>query len=416
MPELFPYQQEGVDFLAARPRAYNADDMGLGKTVQACAAAALFSRRTLVVAPASALPNWYREWQVWGNSGSFAAVSYDRLVRRQGEFEGRDWDVVILDEAHYTKTRGAKRTIAALTLARDAQRCWLLSGTPMPNHPGELWAPLRALWPGVPRQLGIERYSEWLDRFCRWTPSIYGPKIWGGKNLEQLKPYLRRLMIRRRLEDVGMQLPPLRVDVHLLPNDGSLDAALAQQELDPASIRAMMRAEELQGEEASLSRLRRLLGSLKAAAVGELVAEELKTRQYRKVVVLAHHHATLDILRRALEPYDVVGFTGKTPAWERQAAIDDFQLGAARVFLGQQTAAGIAINLQAASEIVIVEPAWSPDDNAQAIKRVHRIGSERPVRARIFALAGTLDEDVMQVTARKTRMQVDLGLQPCQET
>jgi SNF2 family DNA or RNA helicase len=81
-----------------------------------------------------------------------------------------------------------------------------------------------------------------------------------------------------------------------------------------------------------------------------------------------------------------------------------------RVFLAQQTSAGEAINLQAASEIVLVEPAWSPDANRQSVKRIHRIGQDNPCRARIFGVAGSIDAAVMGTVAQKVGHQTEVGL------
>jgi SWI/SNF-related matrix-associated actin-dependent regulator of chromatin subfamily A-like protein 1 len=410
---LYPYQLEGARFLAERERGYLADGMGLGKTVQACHATKLVRPKSVcVIAPASTLPNWYREWRTWGHAPAvFGAASYNKLTQQPHLFSGRDWDVVILDEAHYTKTRGAARTVAALTFARAAKRAWLLSATPMPNHPGELWAPIRALWPGVPRRLGVTSYREWLDMFCRWSNTPYGPKVWGSRNGSKLRPYLDRILMRRRLEEIGLQLPPLRVDVHLLEETAELRRALQAFQIDPEQLEGAMAAEE--GEDGSLSRLRRLLGTYKAARIAEILAEELRTEQYRKVVVMCHHRDTMAALSQALDSFGVRGFDGSLPVMKRQEQIDDFTLDpSVRVMIVQQQAGGVGINLQVASEIVLVEPSWSPAENAQAIKRIHRIGSTDPCRARIFAVAGTLDEAVMEVTARKTRMAAELGLEP----
>lgn len=405
MTKLYPFQMTGVGHLMSGRRRYLADVMGLGKTVQACRAAAeLDVRDALVVAPASALENWGREWQLHGpRQARVEFVSYDRLTRKPHQYRGAH-RLVVLDEAHYVKSRGAQRTLAALTVARAAERAFLLSGTPMPNHPGELWAPIRALWPAIPRALGIESYTEWLDRFCRWQHTPYGIKVWGAKNGAVLRPYLQQIMLRRTLATAGLQLPPLRIDVSLLPREPD-DVSLMEE----AELAGLERAMEQAAAADKLSSARRLLGAIKAPRVARIIAEELRTEQYKKVVVLAHHHDTLDLLREALAEFGVVGFTGRDAPAARQVAIDAFTNSPkARVFLGQQTAAGVAVNLQVATEVVLVEPSWSPDDNAQAMKRIHRIGSTLPCRARIFAIVDTLDEAVMQVTARKTRMQFEI--------
>ena len=68
------------------------------------------------------------------------------------------------------------------------------------------------------------------------------------------------------------------------------------------------------------------------------------------------------------------------------------------------------MNMQAAPEIVLVEPDWVPDVNAQFIKRIHRIGQDKPCRARLFTVPGTQDDAVMSGLAKKIAMQVEVGL------
>jgi SNF2 family DNA or RNA helicase len=298
-------------------------------------------------------------------------------------------DLVIVDEAHYCKTPTAQRTIAALGVAQASPRSWLLSGTPMPNHPGELYAPIAALWPGVPRKLGLKNHEEWFDYFCLWSPTKYGKRVYGVKNGAELRPYLNRLMLRRKEQDVALDLPPLRVTLHHLPNNGKLDW--------------------ITGEETATQR--RLLGDYKAPLIAALVAEELEAGAYQKIVLGAYHLDTMAYLREALAKFRPVGFDGSTPLDKRQAAIDAFTNDPGhRIFLVQQTSGGVAINLQAASEIILVEPDWTPDVNAQFIKRIHRIGQDEPCRARLFTVSGTLDDAVMSGLAVKIRMQVELGL------
>lgn len=412
MGSLYPHQPEGIRFLAERERAYLADDMGLGKSIQACVAAArVRSQHTLVIAPASTLPNWRAEWKRWGNDGLFAAVSYADARRLRGA-QGKDWDVVILDEAHYCKNPKAKRTIRALEIAQEATHAWLLSGTPMPNHPGELFAPIQALWPEVLAAVGASTYRQWIDKFCQYKMvqySAYGPpqpKFYGHKNLDLLRPHMADIMLRRRLTD--QDLPPIRVDLHRLTPDAGFNNALAQAGMDSDRLRSAINAAETNDE---TSRLRRLLGEYKAPRIAEQIDRELTDRAYRKIVVLAYHHAVLDRFEEMLAHHNPVGFRGSTPVEQRQEAIDRFTNDpTVHVFIAQQTAAGVGINLQAATEIVLVEPAWSPDDNAQAIKRIHRLGQDRPCRARIFAVAGSLDEGIMETVQRKLRTQRSLGL------
>jgi SNF2 family DNA or RNA helicase len=382
----FPYQITGRDFLVANDRAYLGDGMGLGKTVQAAIAAKHAGiRRVLTVCPASATENWKREWKEWGE-GKPAVLSYASPLLHRIRLQGDE--LVILDEAHYVKTESAKRTKLALVLAKLADRAWLLSGTPMPNHPGELYAPIAALWPEIPRELGIRNHWEWFNRFCFWTRTRYGPRPYAIKNAGQLKPHLQKIMLRRELKDVDLELPPITVHFHLLPRDRGFAAALQAAGVDPDDLSARMDAEE--GEEGSSSRLRRLLGSYKAPLIGDLIAREMDDKAYPKIVLGYHHKGVREILEQKLRPFGVTGIDGSVPSGpKRQARIDQFwEDPDTRVFLGQMQA----------------------DDNAQFIKRIHRPGQRHDCRARIFGVAGSLDEPIMGSVIKKTRYKIELGL------
>lgn len=407
--QLYPYQEEGVAFLADRTRAYLMDGMGLGKTAQACVAARRVGvRRPVVVAPASTLENWHREWEEWGPPGvELVTTSWSSRALHHGLVQEAKGDLVVLDEAHYAKNPKAKRTRAALELARSAPRSWLLSGTPMPNHPGELWAVVRVLWPGITKRLGLNRHDDWFSYFCLWYQTRYGRRPYGVKNQGQLRRIVSFIGLRRQLGDVGVQLPPLQVHVHLLPRDAGFD----HEDLGPLLAR-MEREEGREDEWASTARLRRFLGEYKATRVAKVLNEELQNDSYGKVVVMGYHRNVLGIMRRRLKRWGVVGFDGGTPKEKRQREVDAFRAGQARVFVAQQTAAGTGLDgLQdAASELVLLEPDWSPGPNRQAIKRIHRLGQDSPCRARVFAVADSLDESIMRLVATKTEMQQEVGV------
>jgi SWI/SNF-related matrix-associated actin-dependent regulator 1 of chromatin subfamily A len=314
---------------------------------------------------------------------------------------------VIGDEAHYLKSPGAKRTKRAFSVLTKAPRAWLLSGTPMPNHPGELYTAFKYLWPEVLNGMGVRTSWDWFERFCLYTATIHGPRVYATKNADELNATLKRVMLRRTLQDVNLQLPPLSIDVDLLPYDHTFSEELRKIG-DERDLQKLMEGEQDEG--GSVSRLRRFLGEYKAPRIASILVQELKDRAYHKIVVMAYHHTVLDVLGARFDKEDIewVGFRGGASTSDRQASIDAFMTGPARVFLAQQTAAGIAINLSAASELVLVEPDWSPDNNAQAIMRIQHITRTQPARARYFAVADTLDEAILKINARKTRMQADI--------
>jgi len=336
---------------------------------------------TLVVGPASTLENWRREWEKWGGPPGLQVISYSKLSRRGGG--PQSLPLVVLDEAHYTKTPTAKRTRTALGLAARADRAWCLSGSPAPNgDPRELYSVFRYLWPELmpPGESGTMTAWEWMQHFCRWRPTPYGPKITGTRNVMKLRDMLDKVMLRRDLDDVGIELPPLRVTVHYLTDAPTVDAP----------------------DETPGPTLRRLLGAIKAGPVADLIAGELKDGAYDKIVVMYHHKATGAVLRDGMAGVvPIFRFDGNTTLQRRQEQIDGFERATRAVFLVQQQAGGVGINLQSANEIALVEPDWSPEVNAQAIKRVHRIGQDRPVRARVFAVSSTLDGPILETIAEK---------------
>lgn len=408
---LYDYQKTGVAFLAARTRAYLADTMGLGKTIQAASAARQLWEsgaipqipHIVVVCPASTRTNWEREWETWGCPGKVDIVSYASRELKALAERGKP-HVVILDEAHYVKNPSAKRTRNALTLARRSQYAWLLSGTPMPNHPGELYTPFKYLWPEALQAEKAHTYARFIRRFCKVAITPWGEKPYGVRNAEILYGMIRPVMLRRTLEGVGLDLPPLRVTRSWLRREDVNQLILT--ELEEKVSLDNMDAQEY------TSTVRRMLGVLKAGPIARLLAEEYQDGQWDRIVVMAHHREVLDIIQRIFREEDMVvlRLDGRTPANQRQDMMDQFNQGKAPVFLGQQTASGVGINLQTASEIVLVEPDWTPDGNWQAIKRIHRIGQDQPCRARIFTVNETLDEHIIETIYKKTRMQEEVGV------
>jgi SNF2 family DNA or RNA helicase len=344
-------------------------------------------------------------------------VSYDRLaVNRQEREAVREFepDVLILDEAHYLKTRSTKRTTVLYGahcygkgIASAAKRVWLLSGTPCPNNAGELWPHFRSLWPEL-----IEvnekplTYVSFIQRYCVLQDSPFGPKILGNRNAEELRAILRQIMLRRRAEDVLKDLPPmLWQPVAVEPNDVIPD--LTELESDPAvaCLKEALTADGvIEGAAVALASLRRVTGLAKANLAGRMIAEELEAKAYEKVVVFFQHLDVGKALISNLSEYGVVSVSGSTTMTQRQNAIDQFQANpAVRVFIGQLQACSTAITLHAANQVVFVEQSWTPSDNAQAAKRCHRIGQSKPVFVRMLGLAKSIDEAVARVLARKSQ-------------
>jgi len=407
---LYEYQRTGAAWLAGRKHALLADEMGLGKSAQAIAACdALGVKHIVVVCPASVVENWKREHIKFSTSRGVivAVMSYDRMAKKLWSDELK-FDVLILDEAHYLKSHTAKRTKAIFGekcdgvggLVERADRVILLTGTPMPNAPNELWPALRALFPEAITGTSGKPYSyfQFVSKFCKTRDNGFGLQIVGAKNHDLLREKLQPVMLRRTKAEVLPDLPEITFDELFV--EGSI--GVAGPEAD--RVREALEADGVEGLKRiapHVATLRRLTGMAKVAPVVEWVKEWLEGCD-RKIVLFAHHR---DVLDRLHECFWQIGarVVGDTSAAHRQKAIDDFQNDPnCRVFIGQNTAAGVGITLTAASDLLLVEPSWVPSDNAQIAGRIHRIGAVRGCQVRFVTLAGSIDEQISRVLARKT--------------
>lgn len=451
MDKLFQYQDEGADFLAVHNYALLADEMGLGKTVQAIRGLdRILATRAVVIAPSVARINWLREFELWGtsprncqvmtnlrdrpvDSAQIIICSFDFATENSTWI--RDWlaadptSKLIIDEAHFLKSHEAKRSKKILGvegIVRGAKGgCWLLSGTPAPNHYGELWIMLFTF--GVTKL----SYNDFLFRYCFTRMTTYGLKVVAVRteHVQELRQLLSKIMLRRLKKDVMKELPPIfygHVNVEAGPVDLEILPSFTQYFL-PTDRRQELKA-ELEKQAAllsavfdnmkpnqddklaavsaisdSISTLRRYIGLQKCRDAVELIKGELESNAYKKIVIFAVHRDVIETMRVGLRDFGAVVLYGGTDPETRQKNIDKFQNNEkCRVFIGNIMAAGTAITLTAAHHVTFVEQDWVPGNNAQAIMRCHRIGQTNTVQVRFLVLDGTLDAKIGFILKRKT--------------
>lgn len=447
-----PHQAGGVSWLLDHERGMLAWEMGVGKTATAIRAWENSIERgpALVLCMASARENWRREalrfatdkdWpprvQVIKNpadpldsSADVVITNYDKLLNplvAKRFRAAKRWGVQILDEAHLLKTPGAQRTKLVYggghhkqtPLIQNAERVWCLTGTPMPNHPAELWTHAWHLWPetllynGKPMDLATFELG-----FCQLHQGKFGMQVVGGKNLAELKERMAPVVHRLKRKDV-LTLPPLTIDswpldgettsgVGKVPDLPELLGELAHKYGPPAAVECFnldtlhSYLACIQGTYLPLATLRRETAVLKSIAAAHMVREELE-QGAPKTVVFAYHRDAIENLAKVLAPFKPAVIHGGVD--DRDTPQDRFREDPeCRVFIGQLTAAGSSINLQAGSRVVFVEASWTPGENEQALSRVYRHGQTEPVLVRFVYLSGSIDEAVQRALARKTAM------------
>jgi SNF2 family DNA or RNA helicase len=459
---LRPYQLHGLAWLENLRRlsmaAVLADDMGLGKTVQtlaflhrrrfanattdavinaaadvAAGAAKSGPRPSLIVAPTSVTVNWLAEATRFapdlkvlvhrGTARSLDAAalagtdlvvtSYPILQRDAKRFAEIAWDVVVFDEAQMIKNAKAKTYQAAQAL--NATMRVALTGTPMENHLGELWALFNLLLPGL---LGDP------DSFNRVFRHPIEQRA-AAEQMAKLRARIRPFLLRRTREQVLDDLPEkteytrwielnpaqadlyesLRTAIHddirkVIDKKGLkqstihiLDALLKLRQVccDPRLVKLPEAKKRF--AEAGSAKLDWLMSH-----VPELVEEG------RQVLVFSQFTSMLALIAEGLTALNIpfVSLTGDTI--DRDTPIKRFQSGEVRVFLLSLKAGGVGLNLTAADTVIHYDPWWNPAVEAQATARAHRIGQTKPVFVTRLVSQGTLEERMMTLLARKREL------------
>ena len=468
--QLRPYQLEGLAWLqylrAQGLGGILADDMGLGKTAQALAHVLTekntgrLTRPALVVLPTSLLFNWQAEAARMApglrllalhgprRAHSYADITRHDLVLTTYPLLWRDVDalaaqpfhLLILDEAQMVKNAGSRSARALRKLQAPHLLC--LTGTPLENHLGELWAQFDFLMPGF---LGDVRSFN-----ARWRKPIEE----NGETLraQLLAQRVRPFILRRRKQDVATELPPrtetiLRVQLQGKQRDlyeavratadkqvrralerqsfeGAqitiLDALLKLRQVccDPRLVKGIQQGPHapphLREGEAFLPgggpAAKRTAQTMERAKL-ELLADMLPALvdEGRRVLVFSQFTEMLTLAAELLDalalPY--LTLTGQTPPRQRGAVVRQFQAQddtSAPILLVSLKAGGVGLNLTAADTVIHLDPWWNPAVEEQATARAHRIGQDQPVFVYKLVVEGSIEERMLELQTRKAAL------------
>jgi len=434
--ELRDYQREGLNWMQFLRQmglaGILADDMGLGKTVQALAHVLAekeqgrLTHPALVLAPTSLMFNWRREAEKFAPDLSVLVLhgperamhfdhladfdlvltTYPLLARDFDVLEQQNWHLLILDEAQYIKNPRAK--VAQLVRRLNAQHKLCMTGTPMENHLGELWAQFDFLMPG------------YLHDMRGFTKLFRKPiEIQGDVARQQaLNVRLRPFMLRRAKEEVALELPPKTEIIRSIEVEGAqrelyesvrlamqkrvrdavatmgsgqsqivvLDALLKMRQVccDPRLVKG------LQGEAPASAKLQMLM---------EMLPEMIE--EGRRVLLFSQFTSMLKLIEIEVNRLEIgyVKLTGQTK--DRQTPIEAFQNGEAPLFLISLKAGGVGLNLTAADTVIHYDPWWNPAAEAQATDRAHRIGQDKAVFVYKLITEGTVEEKILELQDRK---------------
>ncbi len=431
------YQKHGLNWLQFL-REYGfagilADDMGLGKTVQTLAYLLLekeqgrMDKPCLVVAPTSLMSNWRREAEQFApalkvlvlqgpeRQQKFDQITEHDLILSTYPLLGRDeetllsqhYHTLILDEAQVVKNPKAKAAQLIRRIKTDQRLC--LTGTPMENHLGELWALFDFLMPGF---LGEARQFNNLFR---------NPIEKQGDELrrQQLAQRVAPFMLRRTKNEVVQELPKkteIIRTVTLAKNQAALYESIRmsmEHKVRQAIANKGLSASHITILDALL-KLRqvccdpRLLPLAQARAVKESAKLELlmqmlpeMVEEGRRILIFSAFTKMLGHIETALKKHDISysKLTGQTR--NRDEAIEKFKSGDADVFLISLKAGGVGLNLTEADTVIHYDPWWNPAAENQATDRAHRIGQDKAVFVYKLVTENSVEEKIIAMQAKK---------------
>lgn len=334
-------------------------------------------------------------------------TSYPLLLRDRERLLAQEYYLLILDEAQIVKNPRAKAS--AIVRECKARHRLCLTGTPLENHLGELWALFDLLLPGL---LGNERQFR---LYCRKPIENDGDE----GSAERLRRRIRPFLLRRTKQAVAPELPSKTEILH------TLELTETQRELYENIRRDMHRRVRAEVDDKGVARsgmvilsallkLRqvccdpRLLGvaaegrartSVKLAWLLDVLPEMIA--EGRRVLLFSQFTSMLALIEQAVQGLGIeyVKLTGDVR--DRSTPIGLFQSGAVRLFLVSLKAGGVGLNLTAADTVIHYDPWWNPAAERQATDRAHRIGQENPVFVYRLISTGTVEERIQALQARK---------------
>lgn len=390
--ELRRYQEWGVKYILHQERVLLGDEMGLGKTVQAIAT--MVSLRNtgathfIVVCPASVVPNWCKEiveksklrvtkvhgagrmnaFRDWQQNGGVAVTNFETTayLKVDGEFQ---FDMMIVDEAHYIKNGEARRTKNVIQLSEHTHRLLFMTGTALENKVDEMISLVQVLQPTIASQLHHIAFMSSAPQFRERVAPVY---------------------YRRKRDDVLTELPDLIDNKEwctMSPEETEIYEAAVMSKHYTTVRRVSWDIDDLHH-------------SCKAIRMKEIIDEA--TEDGRKVIVFSNFRETISKIAEFMGDICLPIINGSIPPQRRQEIIDEFDKApTGTVLLAQIQAGGTGLNIQSASVVILCEPQLKPSIENQAISRAYRMGQARNVLVYRLLCEDSIDERITEMLAKK---------------
>jgi SWI/SNF-related matrix-associated actin-dependent regulator 1 of chromatin subfamily A len=414
------HQKEAIQKLVENKKFILADDMGLGKTTSTIIAALeTGAKKVLIICPATLKINWKREIENYSDKSIFIAegknfstdadfviTNYDIIKnfhdpkkKDESQVLTANFDLVIVDEAHYIKNATAQRTKLINDIVKKTERLWLLTGTPMTSRPMDYFNLLSLVDSPV-----AKNWMAYAIRYCAgYQFNVGGRKVWnvtGASNLEELRDRTIGLTLRRLKENV-LDLPDkIITPVYLRLKSKQYEEVMGEYydwyDKNPEESKS------LTVQFTKLTKVRQIIADEKIAQTIEIAENILE--QDKKVIIFCNF---TDSLNKITEHFGkaAVKLDGSMSKPERQHSVDQFQENPkVKVFVGNIKAAGVGITLTSAEAVIMNDLSFLPSDHAQAEDRAYRYGQKNNVLVYYPIFENTIEGIIYDILNNKKQV------------
>jgi SWI/SNF-related matrix-associated actin-dependent regulator 1 of chromatin subfamily A len=411
------HQKIAIEKLAGSKRFILADDMGLGKTTATIIAALeTGAKKILIVCPASLKINWQREIENYSDrpvfiaegkkfstESDFVIVNYDILKnfhdtkdKSESLLLKSNFELVILDEAHMVSNAQAQRTKLINHFAKNINRVWLLTGTPMTSRPMNYYNLLNLIESPV-----AQNWMAYAIRYCQGYQFTAGKrKVWnvsGASNLEELRDRTSKQILRRLKEDV-LDLPDkIITPVYLRLQSKEYEELMGEYydwyDKNPDE------SSSLTVQFSKLMKVRKVIANEKVKQTIEFAENIIE--QGKKVIIFTNFTDTLQSIYQHFGK-KAVYLDGSCSNSVRQQAVDQFQNDEKiNVFVGNLKAAGVGLTLTAAEVVIMNDLSFVPAEHAQAEDRAYRYGQKSNVLVYYPLFDNTIEGAIYDILNKK---------------
>jgi SWI/SNF-related matrix-associated actin-dependent regulator 1 of chromatin subfamily A len=414
------HQKESIQKLVENKKFILADDMGLGKTTSTIIAALeTGAKKILIICPATLKINWKREIENYSDRSifisegktfstehDFVIINYD-IIKNFHDTKKKDksqvitanFDLVVVDEAHYIKNPTAQRTKLINDIAKNVDRLWLLTGTPMTSRPIDYFNLLSLVDSPVSKN-----WMAYAIRYCAgYQFNAGGRKIWnvtGASNLEELRDRTAGLTLRRLKENV-LDLPDKIITPVYLRLKSKMYEEIMGEYYDWYD-KNPEESKSLTVQFTKLTKIRQVIADEKISQTIELAENIIE--QGKKVIIFCNF---TDSLNKICEHFGkaAVKVDGAMSKPQRQHSVDSFQESdKIKVFVGNIKAAGVGITLTAAEAVIMNDLSFLPSDHAQAEDRAYRYGQKNNVLVYYPIFENTIEGIIYDILNNKKQV------------